>query len=865
MRRSLGLLLLALALFTGLTWYPADTVRGQVAVKEPLRTAADRPIDIRHLRLDLRVDLANKSVDSLATLHVRAMRPLASVSLDAAAFQVKGVTLQKPGGAETPAHFSHDGHKLAIDLAPSWLTGQETTLRITYRIHEPKDGLYFFGPTPEEPDVPLTVWSQGEPEANRYWIPCLDEPDQRQTTEMVATVPEGFEVLSNGKLLERRSNADRTVTFHWLQDRPHVSYLITLVVGRFDIIQEEWDHIPVLYYVPVGHKDEIPSTFGKTREMLSFFSQRFGIHYPWDKYAQVIVEQFTMGGMENTSATSLVDGGLHDKRSLLDDTPEGLISHEMAHQWWGDLVTCKDWAHIWLNEGFASYAEALWDEHSRGADEYAYNMLQKARAAIKDAKTRPVVDHRYPNAWSMFDARAYPKGAWLLHMLRRRLGDEAFFRSLQRWGTEHRLQCVETSDFRETLEKETGRSLERFFYDWTERPGNPTLDLKTDYLPETKQVRVQVKQTQASEAFHFPLVVALRCPSEAKPTILRQEVTDKEQTFLMNVPDRPTLIEVDPEQAVLAEINETKGRDLWLGQLHDAASVPARIRAVEYFSRSKTPADGEVLANALPQEKFWGVQVETVHALGEIGGSPAREALLTALHHADARVRKAAEEQLAKFASYAKVAQALHDVLEKGDPSYGVETAALSAYARTGRKDAASMIRPWVEKPSFNEVLRDAALQALGETHDPSTLDTLVAWTKRGKPRTCREAAVHGLARFMQSGNPSEEQRERILTAITACLQGEGRRLRTSVIKTLGDMGKLAAPALTRLDSLGKQDKDESVQKEARQAAEKIRKDLPAAAELDRLREDFKQMKRDQEKLEQRLNRLQRTAGVTAK
>src|SRR5438093_8464289 len=374
----------------------------QAPITEPLRTAVDRPIDIQHIRLDLKVDLPKKTVDARASIRLRSLRRIASITLDAVDFEVKRVTITA-NGKEEAATFSHDRGKLIVDLDPAWLAERTALLRIDYRVREPKDGLFFFGPTPEEPDVPLTVWSQVEPITNRYWFPCVDHPNQRQTTELVVTVADGFEALSNGKLIEKRNNADKTVTFHWRQDKPHVSYLVTLVVGRFDVVREEWQDLPVLYYVPKGHKDDIARTFGRTRDMLAFFSKRFGVDYPWEKYAQVVVEQFTAGGMENTSATTLTEFALHDQRSMLDSSPDGLIAHELAHQWWGDMVTCRDWAHIWLNEGFASYAEALWDEHSKGPDEYAYNVWQKADRAISGGKQRPVVDHRYPNPSSVFD------------------------------------------------------------------------------------------------------------------------------------------------------------------------------------------------------------------------------------------------------------------------------------------------------------------------------------------------------------------------------------------------------------------------------------------------------------------------------
>jgi aminopeptidase N len=836
----------------------AAAVRAQQAPDVPLRTAGDRPFDIRHIRLDLRVDLPHRTVDARATLDLRSLRPVASLSLDAMEFEVKAVHLGSTEKDEKPAHFDHDGRKLVIDLDSPWPAGREAVLRIDYRVREPRDGLHFFAPSDAEPNIPWMLWSQGEAAMNRYWIPCLDQPDQRQITELVVTVADGYEVLSNGRLVDRHSNPDdKTVTFHWRQDQPHPSYLVTLVVGRFEVVREEWNGVPVLYYVPPERKDEIEPTFGRTRRMLELFSRLFGIDYPWDKYAQVVVEQFTAGGMENTSATTMNDRIMYDRRSLLDGSPDAIVAHELAHQWWGDLVTCRDWAHIWLNEGFASYMEAVWAEHDKGPDEYVYAIYQKGRSAVSGGKDRPVVDRRYPSPFSMFDARAYPKGAFVLHMLRQRLGDDVFWKCLARHGKEHRLQSVETSDFRRTVEQETGRSLERFFYDWTERPGSPVLEVGTEYLPDSKLARVTVKQTQSGEPYQFPLTLAFRCEGSDKEIVQEQDVGEKEQVLYVPLPGRPVLVEVDPHQAVLGEIKENKGRDLWLAQLR-RAGVAGRIRAAQHFGQSKSPQDREALAQALPAEKFWGVQVEIAQALAESGGDVCRDALLAGLRQDDARARRACVQQLGKFHRDAKVAAALKELLGKDDPSWGVQAAALTAYGRLEQPDAVTVLLPWLAKASHNDVLRVAALTGLGETRDLAALDSLLTWAKRGKPAECRRAALAALGRLAQTANPSDEQRQKVVSAASACLEGEGRPVRLAAVTLLRDLGRPAAPALPALEALTRHDPEESVRELARAAVEQVRGGQPVPVELTRVREELERLRQGQEQLQDRLNKFEK-------
>lgn len=838
---------------------------------EPLRAAADRPVDIHNIRLDLRVDLPKKTVDGRATLQLCNLRPLSSFALDAVDFEINKVSLQGGDQEEQPNAYHYDGQKLTIAWDKSWPIKHEATLRIDYRVREPKQGLHFFGPTPAEPNVPLQVWSQGEPITNRHWIPCLDQPNQRQTTEIVVTVADGLDVVSNGTLVERHDNSDKTVTYDWREDNPYAAYLITLVVGKFEVVREEWKGRPVVYYVPVGRRDDVQRTFGHTREMLTFLSDRFGIEYPWDKYAQVVVEQFTAGGMENVSATTLTDRCLKDARSLVDETSDSLIVHEMGHQWWGDMVTCRDWTHTWLNEGFASYVEALWAEHHDGADEGAYNMLLKARRAMNGGRERPIVDRRYPGPDSMFDDRAYPKGAWVLHMLRRRLGDDVFFKCLQRYGTDFKYKVADTEDLRKVFERETGRSLERFFYDWTERPGHPVLEVQTDFDPDTHQAIVSVKQTQSGDAFHFPLRVKFSLPARTAPSEGEEEapglqrprledldVTEKEQTFHFTFPDRPSMVEIDPDLSLLAELKETKSRQLWRAQLLPGASVISRYRAAQHFAQGASAGDGDLLAGVLASDKFWAVQAEAAASLSSIGGPEARDALIAGLKLAHPKVRRACAEQLGKYKRDAKASSALKELLAKGDASYNVEAEALGAYAKLQQPDAVAVIKPWLDRSSNGEVLRSAALRALGSSEDMAVLDTLLSWAQRGKPRACRSAALLAAGQLARNGTATEEQQRRVVKAITDSIEGETGFMQLGAATALRDLGRAATPALPTLEALLAREPEGRRHEMLRRTIEQIRSGAPAAPELTRIQQELDKLRQDNAALKERLDRVEK-------
>jgi aminopeptidase N len=825
---------------------------------EPLlRTAGERPVDIHHIKLDLGIDIPKKTVTAKATLEMEALRPLSSFSLDAVDFQVKGVRRADVGGIPAPVRFTHDGKKLTIDCAHPWQPGEKAAYEIDYVVKNPKEGLYFFSPSTEEPDVPSMLWSQGETEGNRRWIPCLDVPNVRQTTEMYVTVPEGYDVLSNGKMVDKKANAsDKTVTVHWLQDKCHPSYLITLVVGQFDIVEENWDGMPVSYWVPKGQKEKIEPTFHHTRDMIAFFSKQFGVRYPWDKYAQVVVEQFVAGGMENTSATTLTQFGLVDKRGLLDGSADELVAHELAHQWWGDLLTCRDWAHIWLNEGWASFAEVLWDEHSLGKDAGSWNLVQKAGGARGFGTSRPIVDRHYSNPDAMFDSRAYPKGAWVIHMLRRRLGDETFWKGVKHYAEKHRLQSVETSDFRRALEEVSGLDLERFFYDWTERGGSPTLEVKSSYDADHKQLKLTVKQSQKEEIFHLPLKVTFHFSGDAKPVTVEQFLTERESTFLIPLAAQPEFVEVDPDQAILADIKETQPVQAWLAQVRRGSNVATRVRAARHLAgvtQDKGMVTDELIV-AFKAEPFWGVQQEIARALARLGGSKVKEAFLAGSESDNPRMRRMCVEEFSRFKTDPAVIKRLRAILEKGDPSYAVESAALRAYSGAKGKEAAQLFLTWVEKQSPNDAINRAALDGLLRSEDRAAVGPVFEAAKRGKPRRTRMEAIGLLSRIANSSWASPEDKKRAIEGLVACLEEESPGAKRTALFALNNMGKPAIAAVPALKHMAENESDQALKDQAKNVAEKLEK-AAGPSETEKLKEEVEKLKKETERLRKELEK----------
>ncbi|HEU4535997.1 MAG TPA: M1 family metallopeptidase, partial [Polyangiaceae bacterium] len=467
----------------------------------------------------------------------------------------------------------------------------------------PRRGLYFLAPDELVPGRPRQVWTQCQDEDARHWAPCVDRPNVKQTTELRVRVPAGWDALSNGRLVARE-RAEGGEVFHWKTDLPHSTYLLTLVAGEFAVLEGgEAGGVPVTYWVPPGREHDGRLSLGATPGMLRHFAELTGTPFPWEKYAQAVVSDFVFGGMENTSATTLYEHALLDDRARLDNTSEDLVAHELAHQWFGDYVTCRDWGHGWLNEGFATFFEHLDRERRFGPDEYEYGLRgdqENYLAETRGRYRRPLVCRDYEAPVEIFDRHLYEKGALVLHLLRRELGDAAFWRGVGTYLRRHAFGLVETRDLCRALEDESGKSLERFFDQWAYRPGHPELAVRVEHDAAAGLLVVRVAQGGPPGEAPFALALELDVADGAGPPrreLLR--VAAAHETFALPCAARPAFVVVDPRHRVLGELRAELPADLLRRQLADAPSARGRWLAAQALARHDDPATLDALAAAL--------------------------------------------------------------------------------------------------------------------------------------------------------------------------------------------------------------------------------------------------------------------------
>ncbi|MDQ6929782.1 MAG: HEAT repeat domain-containing protein [Candidatus Eremiobacteraeota bacterium] len=823
----------------------------------------DKTVEVEHIHLHLIPDLEAHALDGECTTTIRALdEDVAELALDAVDLQVSATS--RSGGGSTA--FTRRGNKIAVHFDPPVRAGETAQFTIVYRLERPRHGLFFVEPTALYPDKVRHAWTQSQDENARYWFPCLDYPAEKQTTSTTVVVKKGLFALANGVLTQREDRGETTV-FTYEQRVAHSTYLTTLVVGPFVEIEQRGGEVPVYYYVLPGRQADGERSFGKTPKMIDVFEKAIGTKYPYGRYSQIAVSDFIFGGMENTSATTQTDRTLHDERAHLDFSSDPLVSHELAHQWFGDLLTCRDWSHAWLNEGFATYFEAVFREADLGYDEYLYDIFGCVERYLdEDAGRyrRPIVCNTYRDPIELFDRHLYEKGGAVLHMLRGDLGEKRFWRAIARYVRDNAGRNVETIDLIRAIEVSSGRNMRGFFDQWVYRGGHPEVTVDVAYDSKRKMLKVTIAQKQHADernplhTFTVEVGVCERLPNAPAQDFgiaqlpgerrIAMKVERAVETFFVPLDYEPKLVRFDPGAFLLGAITYKLGTDYAAATLGHDPDVVARIRAARELAKDGSPAAQAALRTAFEREPFWGVLAESAAAAGATRAPWALDLLTLYIGHAHPKVRRSVVMALGNFRDK-RAAESLLPPAQN-DRSYFVQAAALQALGKTRDPRAFDVLSAALRMASWNGVIESGAAHGLAELADVRVLPLLIEAAQPGKEEALRRAALGSLARL---GALVEECRTSVADTINAYLADSNFLVAVSAIaaaERLGDRRSLAA--LDRLHNAF----DGRIRRDAMEAATRIREGQKVPAQVAGLRTDIDALRDDQRKLEAKIAEL---------
>jgi aminopeptidase N len=762
---------------------------GLLRADEPFARSKD--YDLQHSKIALRFQPEQKKVIGEVTHSLALLRDgLENIWFDSVGLEIESVRINK-----TSVKFSTTDSRLVVALPKGAKAGAKYDVEIKYQ-GTPTKGLYFILPDKDYPNRPLEIWTQGESEDTRYYLPTYDYPNDRLTTETILTVPASWQTVSNGKLISVTDASDGMKTWTWRESQPSSTYLITVVAGEFVEMKDSWRNIPVTYYAPKDRGDRLNPSYSRTPAMIELFSKKLGVDYPWEKYSQAMVDEFVAGGMENSSATTNTAESLRNPKlvSEYEQNEDPLISHELGHQWFGDMVTTKDWGNIWLNEGFATFMETVWAEFHFGKDTADYDRWEGAKQwfAMHSLYDKPIVRHNFEES-EEFDGNAYGKGGWVLYMLRRQLGEDAFYAGLKHYLEVNRGKNVMTSDLSKAIEEATHTNLDAFFQQWLYGAGAPKFEVSYAYEEAKKQVALTVKQTQKREdhvsLFNVPVDVEITTASGAK--LYPIHVTQESEVFTFPADSAPLMVLFDKGTQILKSAQFKKEKKELLYQLKNAGEVADRADAAEGLAKLKGDDEAATaLGTALRDDKSSGVRRTAASSLGELGGAAASKQLVEALNSAkEPWVRGSIVVALENFKDDAAVV-ARFETVAREDSSYRARGAALRAIGRIKGAGAYETLVAAVNGDSPDGFLRNAALSGLGTLGDDKAVPLLREWASPGKDMDSREAAIGSLARL-------EKDNKELTQVITGYLQDSHFPIRRTAIYALGGRGDASAiPAL---------------------------------------------------------------------
>ena len=741
----------------------------------PSQRTRDREVDIHHIKIDVSVNIEAGMVKGNVT---HTFSPFSS-SLDAFSLDAEDMTILRARLAGKDIGFNQANDKAYLTLNKSMSWEDTAKVRLDYTAN-PRKGTYFIKPDETYPEKPLQAWTQGEDMDNHHWVPLYDYPNDKATFEVSLTVEKKFTALSNGELISVKNNKDGTHTWHWHEHFPMVSYLISYVIGEFEKVEDSYNGIPVNYWVYEENKHEALRSFGLTTDMMKYFGNRTGIEYPYEKYDQVIIDDFMFGGMENITLTHNTDRTMFDEFAAPDVSSDGLVAHELAHQWFGDMLTTRNWAHAWLNEGFATFFSRKYRENKFGFDEGEYIRFGEINGYFGSNKKwrRSTVQHKFYESMDVFDGHIYAKGSLILNMLQDYIGDDAFWRFIQYYTKENQYKNVETPDLKKAIEETTGQNMDWFFKQWIYEPGFPEYNVTWKYNQRNKSVKLTVKQTQKSTNI-FKMPIQIQIDDKLKTVWIE----DKEMVYEVPSEKRPKMVIFNAGMRIPCKLTFHKSISEWILQLEKGPHILDRIAAANELSTKKGRRIVETaLLNSAKNDPFWGVRKEAVNSFAKLKSKNYAKELMVMSEGQDNRVRRAIWNALKNYKKDEKVSEFLQNVIETDNKYYSIADA-FKALVVVDTAAARQKVDALLDTDSHTDVIRKSAITYFGSVVTDKNYDRLKELVNYGGTTwDARSEAVKQLGEYVKS-------KPKTVDLFVDMLKDNDRSVRRNAVRALNKHG----------------------------------------------------------------------------
>ncbi|NDE14152.1 hypothetical protein EBZ80_04395 [bacterium] len=776
----------------------------------------DQQIEPVHMDIDLKVDVTGRAASGVVTITATARAAGADrLTLDAVSFL--DVVVKDPDGHELS--WRHDGEKINLRWTKPLTLGEKRRVEVVYRVQDPVTGLFFMNPGPDKEKEPSRIQpsyaaTDHETERARYWLPCVDLPHVRTTLDFHLTAEKRFTILANGTLVGEKEHGDNTKTAHWRLEQPCPSYLICFAIGEFIKADDgDFDGIPVASFTTAPHEvADLNRSFGRTRDMLRWITAKLDSPFPFPKYYQFALPAFG-GAMENISLVSWSDIFVADESHgrewawFIDQ----VNIHEMAHSFFGDSVVCRDFAHAWLKESWATYMEQCWLEDRYGKDDSLADFWRNAQAYFSEADEkyrRPIVTRRFKSSWQMYDRHLYPGGACRLHMLRGMLGDQIFWGAVQDYVRTYRGRVVETDDFRRKLEHHSGRSLVKFFDQWILGDGYPDLKVSFNWDEKTKAGTFTVEQKQcgtgggksgvttAPKPFYFETDIGWTVGGVDHSVAVT--VDREHHDFVVTMPQRPDQVRFDPKCRALFKLDFNPGDDLLKAQLTGARDVIGRMLAASELVKTGRGANISAVGEAMAREPHWTVRCEVAGFFADSNTGASLDAIVAWMRReTDSRVLHALANAVRGFRD-ARVVDVVQARLKEALPP--LCRGALIECLGAQREPA---LMPAVEREfsclDCHGFIESAVFRALAEFRSDDAVHACLNRLKSGKvsfrAMPAAAQAIGGLSRYA-----SKPLQSRIAGELAALLRDDLLTVRQGAYRGIG--AGAVAEAAKALDGL---------------------------------------------------------------